>query len=544
LREEGLLTLSERAWAKAKHRAAIIVPLASQQIVTRSEAETAAKRLGVSTRAVYKLIARCRSGDGLLTDLAPRTSSGGKGKPRIQVEVEGIVGDVIESFYLSRQRRSIAAIVREIRIRCVQLGYQAPARNTVEARIGKLDPKRVTYSREGYDATKRLNPVIGETPAAEAPLSIVQMDHSPVDVIVVDESSRQSIGRPTLTLAIDVFTRCIVGMLVTLEAPSATSVGLCLAHTVCKKEGYLLRLGLQDIEWPMFGKPKSIHTDNGREFHSEALERGCEQHGIKQDFRPKKQPHFGGIIERVIGTAMKMSHELPGTTFSNIRERGKYDSEGNAVLTLQELEKWLVLTVAGYHKNIHKTLKMPPASFWRKNVSLENIAFVRDEKAFLIDFLPVIKRRIGRTGFMIDHISYYADTLKPWIARRDKLGQFIIRRDPRDISCVWALDPLSNQYLELPYRCISNPSVTLWEHRKAVEILRKSGRAEVDEVAIFRMILKMRAIVDGAEKETKQARRDKARRSHLAQQIEHKNVAPAQIYRRAKAKPFDEIEEW
>ena len=53
-----------------------------------------------------------------------------------------------------------------------------------------------------------------------------------MDVIVVDEKYREPIGKPYLTLAIGTFTRCIVGMLLTLEAPSATSVGLCLAHTV------------------------------------------------------------------------------------------------------------------------------------------------------------------------------------------------------------------------------------------------------------------------------------------------------------------------
>ncbi|EMM3213146.1 TPA: hypothetical protein ROC76_005193, partial [Escherichia coli] len=43
----------------------------------------------------------------------------------------------------------------------------------------------------------------------------------PIDLIVVDDRDRQPIGRPYLTLAIDVFTRCVLGMVVTLEAPSA-----------------------------------------------------------------------------------------------------------------------------------------------------------------------------------------------------------------------------------------------------------------------------------------------------------------------------------
>ncbi|MGW5574179.1 hypothetical protein ACWEVD_23545 [Nocardia thailandica] len=39
------------------------------------------------------------------------------------------------------------------------------------------------------------------------------------------------------------------------------------------------------------------------------------------DYRPPGQPHFGGVIERLIGTMMTMVHELPGTTFSNTADR-------------------------------------------------------------------------------------------------------------------------------------------------------------------------------------------------------------------------------
>ncbi|WP_458249986.1 hypothetical protein [Citrobacter freundii] len=65
----------------------------------------------------------------------------------------------------------------------------------------------------------------GEPPAVTAPLEQVQIDHTVIDLIVVDDRDRQPIGRPYLTLAIDVFTRCVLGMVVTLEAPSAVSVG-------------------------------------------------------------------------------------------------------------------------------------------------------------------------------------------------------------------------------------------------------------------------------------------------------------------------------
>jgi len=80
-----------------------------------------------------------------------------------------------------------------------------------------------------------------------------------------------------------------------------------------------------------------------REFKSEALRRGCDQHGIGLRYRPPGQPHFGGIVERLIGTMMQLVHELPGTTFSNTGQRGTYDSDGKAVLTVRELQRGLAL---------------------------------------------------------------------------------------------------------------------------------------------------------------------------------------------------------
>lgn len=123
------------------------------------------------------------------------------------------------------------------------------------------------------------------------------------------------------------------GLVVTLEAPSALSVGLCMAHMATDKRAWLERLGVE-VAWPMSGKPREVHVDNASEFHSEALRRGCDQHGIKLEYRPKGMPYFGGIIERLIGTMMQMVHELPGTTFSNPSERGDYDSDSTAVLTM------------------------------------------------------------------------------------------------------------------------------------------------------------------------------------------------------------------
>jgi putative transposase len=110
-------------------------------------------------------------------------------------------------------------------------------------RIAQLDPVRTISAREGRDAARSRRSADGVPPEVAGLLEQVQVDHTPVDVIVVDERHRLPIGRPYLTVAIDVCSRCVVGLVVTLEAPSATSVGLCLAHMVTDKRAWLERLG-------------------------------------------------------------------------------------------------------------------------------------------------------------------------------------------------------------------------------------------------------------------------------------------------------------
>jgi putative transposase len=545
--ERGVLTLSEQAWTEAYRRARVIAPLAARSVVDQQAADEAAAQLGLSRRQVYNLLRRSRRGDGPVTDLAPGRSHGGKGRGRLNPAVEAILREALQDFYLARPKRSEAALTREVARRCRQDGVRPPARNTIRARIERLDPVVVARRREGDQAARPLEPAAGVAPQPQRPLDLVQIDHTPIDLIVVDEPTRESIGRPYLTLASDVFSRCVVGMVVTLEAPSATSVGLCLAHAVTDKRPWLERLGIE-ASWPMAGRPGAIHLDNAPEFHSEALRRGCEQYGIARHYRPLGAPHFGGVIERLLGTAMGMIHELPGTTFSGPHERGSYDSEAAATLTLAELEQWLVLAIAGpYHQMVHGTLGEPPAARWAAGVARHGVPpTVSDPKAFLIGFLPVIRRTIRRTGFVIDHVTYYADVLKPWIARRDRLERFVIRRDPRDLSRVWVLDPEGSCYVEIPYRTLSHPAVTLWEHRRAVARLRERGRAQVDEAAVFRMIEQMRGITATAARERRRVRRDGARLAHLPAAVPPPRPEVPEVANETgvSAQPFDEIEEW
>lgn len=557
--ERGLLTVSDEVWALAVRRAEVIGPLAMAGTAGGAvAAEVAAERLGISRRQVYVLLRRWREGRGVVSDLLPGRSSGGRGGQRLPSAVEEVIREVLRKHYLTRQRKKVTAIHREVIRVCRTRGLPAPSRGVIVRRIAALDPLAATKAREGPDAARSLESAGGRVPPVTGVLEQVQIDHTVVDLVVVDERHRLPIGRPYVTVAIDVFSRSIVGLVVTLEAPSALSVGLCLANMVTDKRAWVERLGIE-VDWPMAGKPDELFLDNAAEFKSEALRRGCQEHGITLDYRPVGRPHYGGVIERVIGTLMEMVHELPGTTFSNPAQRGSYDSDAKAALTVAELEKWLVLAVASYHGRVHGTTGQTPQARWVAGTAETPAGTVANESAFLVDFLPVFRRRLTRTGFVIDHVHYFSDALKPWIARRDRLDRFVIRRDPRDISRIWVLDPEGETYLSVPYRTLSRPAMSVWEHRAALERLRREGRAQVDEQALFRMVEQMRAITVTARSSTRKARRDAERRDKagaatrsraapaapvLPEDLPATALEPGSASPMGSAEPFEVIEQW
>jgi putative transposase len=280
-------------------------------------------------------------------------------------------------------------------------------------------------------------------------LAVWQIDHTQVDLILVDDLQRRPVGRPWITVAIDVFSRMVAGFYISFDPPGAMSVGLCLAHAMLPKETWLAQHDIA-TPWPLWGKPAVVHADNAKEFRGRMLTRAGENLGIDLHWRPVTQPHYGGYIERLCGTLTQSIHTLPGTTFSNPRQRGAYRSEEQAALTLCEFETWLAtLIVDIYHQQVHSGIGMPPVRRYEQGIfgSDEHPGigvperFV-DESRLRLELMPYEERTVQRYGIQLDNICYYHDVLKKWIQASDlahpkRKRKFTVRHDPRDISVIY-----------------------------------------------------------------------------------------------------------
>ena len=231
---------------------------------------------------------------------------------------------------------------------------------------------------------------------------------------------------------LDVCTRCVLGLHVAFDAPSSAGVALAMAQAALPKEAWLASRGIA-LAWPMHGLPGTLHLDNAREFRARALRLGCQQHGIHIEHRPPATPRFGGHIERLMGTLMGRVHALPGSTFSNVAERGDYPSERKAVLSLAEFERVLALEVLGpYHNDVHSALGKAPAAAWAEGVASAPPRLPRDRDVFVLDFLPWKERMVCRDGVHLFGIAYYNGALAPLIGEPDRKVR--VKYDPRDLG--------------------------------------------------------------------------------------------------------------
>jgi len=484
----------------------VLRPLGTSPL-TRDQALTASNLLNVHWTHVYRLRKRFLASP-VVSSVAPR-KTGRKPGPRLDPDVELIVQTALH-LWLPRQRQlahPLLDLCKEIGRRCKAAGIKSPSRNTVA--------ERWAVYREEQAALLAKDPSAQKAPGnfnAESLLDIVQIDHTQSDAFVVDPWFRRSIGRPWLTLAIDIASRCVVGCYVGMERPNAGTVALLLSRIALPKAPWLKSLGV-DAAWPMQGIPKIFHLDNAAEFKSKALRAGCSQYGIDLMYRPVGRPHFGGHIERLNRTLMQRLKGLPGATGNSVKGRKARRPEENAALTLVEFERWLAVEIAlRYHHSEHRGLMgATPANAWQTLAEVQQprqlVPGPEEAWNWLVHFMPLTHRTVQGDGVTIFHIRYWHPIFTAWRVERKKV---LVRYHPEDLSRIF-VSINGRQYIEARYADLRRPAISLWEQRAMCRILRGDKRP-VSEASIFKAIDAQREIISTARSDTRLQRRETPRR--------------------------------
>ena len=508
--------INDSEYNEAKRRYEAILPLLEKNL-SRKDSVEYSKKIGIHFTTLYRWQERYKS-TGTILGLISNKVGAKKGNTRLNSEIEILIKRIIDSYYLTIQKPSVQSVVDKVLAECKKMNIIAPHSNTIRNRIESITEyeKLKKQGNRGIARTK-YEPAPNKF-EADYPLQLIEIDHTPCDIILVDDEHRLPIGRPWITVAIDIYSRMIVGYYLSMNAPSVTSVGMCVSNTILPKDTLLAKFDV-NANWNVWGFPETIHVDNGADFRADAVKKAGLAHGINIEFRPVGRANFGGHIERVIGTLMHEIHNLPGTTFSNIKQRGEYDSDANASMTFFEFEKWLVTFITKiYHKRVHNSLSLTPEQQWEEGLfgDENSIGFIQkpsSNSTIILDFLPIYERTIQKNGVNIDGLNYYEHVLRTKINQTEngKKKQFIFKRDPRDIRYVWFYEESTKEYFKIPVANQNMPSMTAWEFDSIKTNLKNKGLKRVNQDAILEAREELHNQIQLSVKNSKKARRDSQR---------------------------------
>lgn len=356
-------------------------------------------------------------------------------------------------------------------------------------------------------------------PNNDYPLAIAQVDHTPIQVCLVDSEDREPIGDAWLTLVIDTYSRMVLGFFLTLDPPSTLSTGMALTHAFLPKTDYLKKIGVKG-EWPCWGIPDVILVDNAVELNGHMMHGARKKYRFTLRDRPVGAANFGGHVESAFRTFMNEFKSLKGTKFSNPTERAQYDSEGNAIFTLDEFEEHFVeFLVNDYHKKDHSGEGMngdTPFTKWQKGIFEGDVFPPRglppvptDELSLRISLMPIEYRTIRNSCIEIHAHKYHegsitllGDTIN--LEKSLEERKFEIRYDPRNISVIWVFDERNQNYIQVRFADLSLGPISLWEDKQRRKSLPNHGK-EFEEDR-YQSKLRREEIKNSSAKKTKQQR--------------------------------------
>jgi putative transposase len=414
-------------------------------------------------RRLERLLKRYREG-GSLALIDPRYIA-----PR-KIQTGEALLDELTTFLDQRSVRSTTTVSAKIvlfRHHCRKNGIfpALPTDRTIRSRINLLTARREEFRGSAsarISAGKRPDPAEFQRLTSRAG-ELVLFDTTTVNVWVIDPVTRETY-RPELTIALDHYTRAIVGMSVT-KTTSAFGVVLCLADVLRPKTTELVAewtepgeqpapqnfIGVPSgIAWFPGFHPEAVGVDNGMPFRATATSGEMARIGTSLEPQRALTPTDKAQVERAFLTIKTLFESLlPAFTGGSVHEKGE-DPRAEAVWTGEEYERRMRQFIDLYNHRVHTGLRherdpyldLSPYVMWA--LSLEETGMLPDVTAAheWIRFLPSVQATISASSLTARKLKYRSAHLRE-IQRDGRAldgNKIRVYYDPSDLRRTYCFD--------------------------------------------------------------------------------------------------------
>lgn len=410
-------------------------------------------------RTVVRWHKKLSDRNNALISLVDRHHLKGNRRRKSELSTESFFKESIDRF-LKAERPSVASAYRFYKDQChihskdSLHSYKPMSKSSFYKRVEKLNSYEVAVKRFGKNKADILYSYKGEIVKPERIMQRVEIDHTPLDIILLDDETLKPIGRPYLTLLKDVYSGCLVGYHITFKAPQYASVAKAICNAILPKER---SKQLWNINWPCYGKIETLVTDNGAEFWSGPLEHLCYELGIHIQYNRPGQPWQKPYIERSFRAINDLFLvDLAGKTFSSIDARKEYKAVENASIKfsvfVQAFEKWVAEV---YNCSPDSRNTKVPSVLWQEALEKMPPAELSSSQACELPKLAGLKesRAIQSSGITYNNLRYDSEDLSDYRKQYLSMNRTFsttIKVDVDDLSHIYVYLPELEKYLTVP----------------------------------------------------------------------------------------------
>lgn len=380
--------------------------------------------------------------------MVPRTK-------QIPEALEAVVWKVLKRDYFTPARYSAQHAFNQLQIEVknlVKAGELAVndsdiSYTTFTRRIHEVDKYHRVATREGVARARMVCRTAFIEGYPNYPLERVEVDHTPLNWVVICDRTGLPLGRPTLSIAIDAYSGYVLGFYLSFYGPGVTSVSGVVRSTLRVKTDIVKSANLAN-PWLSHGMGDEWVVDNGLEFHSFAFKTIAMALGVDLMYCRVRTPWLKPRVERFFSTLNTITL-TKGRVSKRVANVISIDPYKDAAISFGDLVNGLLQFIVDVH---------PFEPNWRKMArpfDLFKEGLERCPPAIFPGSLDELnlasglskELTLGQGGIENFGLPYGSVDFKTLVNRHGTGIKVLCKWDPDDMSLLYVQDPKTLEWI-------------------------------------------------------------------------------------------------
>lgn len=368
---------------------------------------------------------------------------------RVSQQVEELIAKVLKRSYFTAARHSLKfahddlkrELKRSVDSQLIAAEDAAVNYSTLQRRVKSVDLYQRIASREGISRARMDCRVAFPDGVPTEAMEQVQIDHTPLNWVVICDRTGLPLGRPLLTVAICAYSGYILGFYVSFYGPGVTSVSGVLRSVISVKDDLVSSAGLKH-PWVSYGLPDEIVVDNGLEFHSQGFRTMAMTLGSDITFCRVRTPWLKPHVERFFSTLNTLTL-MKGRVTKSVANVMRIDPYKDAAITFHDLVKGLLMFCVDVHAHEVNWRKLgTPFDLFSESIArVPPVAFPMSIEKLKLATGMCKELTLRQGGLEMLGLPYGCVDFKGIVNRYGHGLKLLCKWDPEDMSTLYVRDP-------------------------------------------------------------------------------------------------------